>query len=575
MNGVLYFKTLGRVCPGIVSEVNTNLCYDIPFDSLGFPILPLYKLLSSLPGFPEGIRIGFGKLPDYEGLTWAAAGISRNEQLFPKFVLGRFTEILDRGTEKYRVLRAGQIFRCRIEAPEELRSRVDKWLAGISHFGIQNEDVTGKVEMWVCWNEKAVQPVDKPIFHPELRYHRLHYALSLSVPLISFLPNRKNRMAQECVPGALVLESLKERFGSEWDAFACEGAPICANAYPSAGGRRGFPSPKCMVQPKLNKQILYYKLGLDPDQEIEEITVGMSRFITELQPAVQEVFEAEKRTVTVMGENRMALREGQVFRGFVEGTDSQIRRLAELIGDDPCFFLGFGTQEGFGEALLRVECLEPEETPCEHLMKEFDLELVSNGVFFTDEGMNDSSFTSFWQELERDFPVFLNLKVADSFFLTDQVYPVGTDGNLRDGVLRVLSSGSTFRLTSKDGRPVDVSEFDGAFIGDRNEEGYGELRVHPVSPRVIRYVQSVPQDMSSTNPKMSSSQLQHASRFIREVMDEMLRYRIGLVALNDRQQGEMASDAVLEPIFQHMKEKYDEDLDFSVMKQWYLEAADE
>lgn len=570
---VLYFRTLGRVCPELASDVNPSLRYDIPCDTLGFPFLPLYELLSRVPGFPEGVRIGFGRLPDYEGLAWAVTGINRNEQLFPKFVLGRFTELLGQESEKYRVLRAGLTFRCRIEAPEALHSRLDEWLAGITRFGLQNGEVSGEVAISVHWQEKVFPSAEIPLLLPELSYRRLHYALSLTVPLIPCLPEKENRIDQKHVSGALVLDSLKARLGEEWDAFAAEGVPLCANAFPSSKGQRGFPSPRCMVQRKLDKQTLQYMMALGPKEVGNEITEGLNRYLKDTQPVIQETFDPEQCAAAPAGTACTAIREGQVFRGFVEGTDAQIRRLVSLIGENPCFSFGFFTREGYGEAVLQVDQVETDDAPRERLMKEFDLELISNGIFFNDDGLNESSCEAFLQEMERVFPAFSRLKVVDSYLFTGIIYSVGPDGDLRDGVLRVITGGSTFRLATRDGQPMDVSEFDGAFIGDRNEEGFGELRVLPVDSRIIRYARTVPQDDFLTGFQLTSRQLQHASRFIREVMDEILRYRISLLALNDRLHGEKASDEVLEALFQSMREKYDGDLDFQVMKQWYMEAA--
>ena len=580
---VLYITTTGRLCPMPEVSFHPMQQYSVPCDWLGFPILPVYELLSEQFKIPQGVRIGFGRLANYDGLSYAVSGVNNSEQLFPKFVTERFTEVVALKQGHSRVLKEGLTFSCPIYVPSDLRQEFQTRLSAVTRLGIVTDGIGGKVEIRVDWQKNFCKP-HKPIkLQPELRYTRLNYAIRTVMPLCACLPYDSGSKSERYISGELIRDWLKIRLGDGYAAFAEKGAFRCANAYPSCGGSRALPPPACITQRKANRRVMLYKLAKGSEKDNTEISVKLNSFVYDPTAASPKCFGAKQRTIFPFTASyadpcgtetrRGALREGTVYRGFFEGTDEQIRQIAALIADDPECTLGFYTDEGFGEAVILTENADAEEMPVEQLYRSFDLIFVSDAVLYNDHGVSVCDGESILREVERASGLHGQLRIDGKSINTKTVIPVGRDFRLKNAAVRAISAGSILRLESTGGLPVDVSALNGAFIGDLNAEGYGELRVFPASDRTIRYMEEAEADEFETLLRPNATELQNGARFVREIMDEILHYRVSLMALNDAAQDAPVPDEDLEVLFGSMRRKYNEECDIDTMTQWYREAV--
>lgn len=580
---VLIFRTLGRVCLENNSQTSTNLKYDIPCDHLGFPYIPGYELLSRYFNIPSGVEIGFARLEDYDGLATAAIDIGNNKSLFPQLVLNLFTEIIENETGKNRVLRQGLTFVCRISSPLELRQEINKQLEGITHIGAIGTDVSGEIEIYAEWNEdNYTQPTGIKL-NPNVRYKRLNYSLDLMSPLCAYLPYNNGAKSDSKISGYVVYQWLRDRLGDEWRKFVAEGMPKCSNAYICVDGKRCLSSPSCMFQRKNNKNIVEYRLA-NIGEQYNEICKKIIKYIPE--PTANEIqytdveqkiiypCTAEKEDLCGQKRRRTAMRDGQVFKGFFEGTDEQIRRIYSLISSNPIAFLGFYTDEGYGETVINVQNLEIDENKAEQAVRCFDVMLASDAVLFNDAGLNESSRNAFEQTVIGAFGSSYKLNVIDCYMNQGVTFPIDRNYCMSDSVLKIISAGSILRMESADGQPVDISKLNGSFIGYGNEKGYGELKVLPASDTVIRYAQSVRADEFYKSRRLSDRQLLRYAEFIRNVQDETMRHKVYMLALNDIKQNESVSDEDLDMLFQVMKRKYNRDIEIATMKRWYCEAKE-
>ena len=580
---VLYITTTDRVCPHSKIAQNPMLQSGVPCDWLGFPILPVYALLSAQFEIPQGVRIGFGRLDHFDGLSYAAAGVNNSEYLFPKFVTEHFTEVVSLKHGRSRVLKAGLTFSCPIHVPPALRAEFQALLSSVTRLGAAAEEIGGRVEIRADWQKNFYRPQETVRLQPELQYKRLNYAIRTVTPLCACLPYDGGSKTERYISGDLLQCWLKERLGDGYAAFAGSGSFRCANAYPSCRGSRGLPPPSCLAQRKVNRRVLLYKPAKDSEKFNTEITVKMNRFLLDPTAASPVCFDTKQRTVFPVtasdsdpcgtGSRRGAIREGTVFRGFFEGTDAQIRKIASLLADDPEAFFGFYTAEGYGEAVIYAESAEAEEAPVERLFRSFDLMFVSDTVLYNDRGVSVCDSESILKEFERISGLHGQLRIVNISVAAKTIIPIENDFNLKNAAVQAIGAGSMLRLESADTRPADVSSLDGAFIGDRNGKGCGELRIFPACDRALRYMEEAEPDEFETLLRPNAAELQHGARFVREIMDRILQYRVSLMALNDAAQDEPVPDGDLEILFAGMRRKYNEECDIETMKQWYREAV--
>ncbi len=580
---VLIFRTLGRVCLENNSQTSTNLKYDIPCDHLGFPYIPVYELLSRYFKIPSGVEIGFARLEDYDGLAAAAIDIGNNKSLFPQLVLNLFTEIIENETGKNRVLRQGLTFVCRISSPVKFRKNIDKELAEIRHIGAIGTEVSGEVEICAEWNENNYTQPSGIKFNPNVKYKRLNYSLDLMSPLCAYTPYNNGVKSDSKISGYVVYQWLRDRLGDEWREFVAEGFPKCSNAYICVDGKRCLSSPSCMFQRKNNKNIVEYRLA-NIGEQYNEICKKIIKYIpdsmeneiqyTDIEQKIIYPCAAEEEDLCGQKRRRAAIREGQVFKGFFEGTDAQIRRIYSLILSNPIATLGFYTVEGYGEAVINVQNLEIDENKTEQAVRCFDVMLASDAVLFNDAGLNESNRKIFEQAVIGVSGFSCGLNVVDCYMSQGVTFPIDRNYCMSDSVLKIISAGSILRIESADGQPVDISKLNGSFIGYGNEKGYGELRVFPASETEIRCAQSVHADEFYKNRHLSDRQLLRYAEFIRNVQEEMMRQKVYMLALNDIKQNESVSDEDLDMLFQVMKRKYNRGIEIATMKRWYCEAKE-
>lgn len=580
---VLYITTKDRLCPRSDVALNPMLQYGVPCDWLGLPILPVYLLLSAQFEIPQGVRIGLGRLDYFDGLTYAVAGVNNSEQLFPKFVTDHFTEVVQLKQGHSRVLKAGLTFSCPIEVPSELRTELQSRLSAVRSLGVAEAGISGRVELRVDWQKNYYRP-QKPVkLQPELQYKRLRYAIRTVTPLCASLPYESGNKAERYISGELIRNWLKERLGERFADFAGQGVFHCANAYPSCCGSRGLPPLLCIAQRKMNRRVLLYRPAKDSETYDTEITTKLSGFLLDPTAASMKCFGTKMRTVFPVSVSkdepfgveaqRGAIREGTVYRGFFEGTDEQIRLLAALIAENPECFLGFYTKEGYGEAVILAENVEAAEEPGEQLYRTFDLVFASDAIVYSDRGVSVCDCDSILKGLEQRGGLTGRLRITEQVIVSKTVIPLDGDFKLKNASVRAVSAGSMLRLESIDGQPVDVSALNGAFLGDRNGEGFGELQVFPASDRVLRYVEEAEADEVETLLRPNTTELQYGARFVRQIMDEILRYRVSLMALNDAAQESPVPEEDLEVLFLGMRRKYNDECDIETMKQWYREAV--
>lgn len=578
----LHIETKSEVCLPFAPGSDPDFLYDIPRDYFGFPFLPFSALPDSLNPFSELPRLGFGLLMDLDSLVFAVEGVALSHQVFPRFVSDRFTAVRTVRGRLCRVLKAGLKFVCSVDVPDNAFPEINRRLSALTHIGVTDVSVPGEVALSLSQGVSLRTASRLPLSRTEPKYRRLHYSVRLRTPFCSYRPYDRLEKGCDYISGTVMRNWLKERLGERFQSFASEGRLRCANAYLSIEGRRSIPAVLGMARRRYEKSIVEYRLSSNCGTMPVTVTKQLKGNIAD---AISTVFasDAPKMKIAYLGhpeepelsgwgKRRLMLREHQLFRGYFEGSDSQIRAIAELIASDDAVRLGDYTDEGFGECVFRTESFDTDDGKPASYLKEFDVILLSDAIFHSSFGRSDASREAFLSAVENALDAHGKLSCASGSAISRVLYDVDLKTRTQRSRCRAVRSGSALRLRVRGEGAVDISALNGGFIGDRNSEGFGEVLVLPAQDNFCRYVRDAESERIVARRELYNSQVLNAASFASAVASDLMHYGVSLLASNDVKDGGEIDDGILRVVLDGIKSRCDESVSFETMKGWYLEA---
>ncbi|MBR4472439.1 MAG: hypothetical protein IKS55_02270 [Oscillospiraceae bacterium] len=583
---ILRLETLDRVCLGIDRNEHDYLKFNVTCDVLGLPYLPLYRLLRGRIEFPDGLQLGLGRPAYYEGLIAGMRMLNSYESISPQLVLDCFTEICTtaRG-EQYRVLKKGQTFYAAFRLEEEQLPDFCAALAGITTLGYTDDNISGRVSVTVLRNlpEKTAQALPMPELSPDRQYTRLIYQVQTISPLCVFSPFDTNSKCKNYLPGEVLLDFIRDHIGEYFEGEFESGDLRVSNAYPVAQDKRGIPAPAAMVLHKLDKSTLEYRLApVPPGKEYEAISQMGGQFVARPKEKTVLRFEPEEVKIYPLildsnlagsGADRSALAEGQVLQGFINGSDRQIRALVSLFSQHPVFSLGSCSAEGYGEVLFRfLRLQEPVNLPRE-LANEFDVFCLAPVILYDDAGMARYDAESLKQAIEKQLGAEGRLEIIKSFMQSavccrlDRRLPQDTAQTM------CVQMGSSLRLRTRDGKPVNIAVLYHGFIGDRRRKGYGEVMAYHAGDAYMRNCEEVETEAFRLSRPGSVREVQVAAQFIQDVLKTVLRMKVSLLAFSDRGDHPIDPEASME-VLKTMRDRYASSVSDEELLDMYREVAE-
>ena len=583
----LRLETLDRVCLGIGGSNRGHLKYDVPCDVFGLPYLPLYALLRHEAG-PLGngdYSLSLGRPEYYEGLIACMQILRRYEAISPELVLDYFTEICSsaRG-EKCRVLKKGITFYSRLELEEERLDAFRKALQAFTTMGYTDENISGRVSVTVLRSTPAqlAQAFPIPALSPDKRYSRLIYQVQTVSPLCVFSPFDAKSKTKNYLPGEVLMDHIRSQIGDYYEGEFESGTLRVSNAYPVAQDKRGIPAPAAMVLHKLDKTALQYRLAPVPEGwNYIAISQMGGQFVA--RPTEKTVLRFTPEEVKIFPQisdsnlagsdaDRSAMAEGQVLQGFISGSDQQIRALVRMFGERPLFSLGSFTAEGYGEVMFRfLRLLEPVE-PLEQLADEFDVFCVAPVILYDECGMARYDAESLKRAVEDKLGAAGRLEIVAAYMQSGVTYRL--DRRLAEDTAQTMSvqMGSSLRLRTTDGKPVDIAPLSHGFLGDRRRVGYGEVIAYPAGSDYIRNCEQVEPETFRLSIPGTVSELQAGAQFIQEMLKTVLRVRVTMLALSDQKDHPIDAGACLE-VLKTMRDRYASSVSDEELLQMYREVA--
>lgn len=573
----LIIKTIGEVTFSSNMKLEEGYRYDIPFDNLMLPYLPIAEMLRKEGIAGDGVKVGFAHPEGYRGYIFFAREMLGNRSDFAGFIKRYFTNVHVQKEDgsRIRTIKAGMTFRAFLRIPKERRSEAKKLLTGRKKIGITTEDITGEVELSLVENSSVSEK--QPELSPRANYVSLDYSAMLLTPTCFEAPFSDGDRTYPYVPGTDVLEIVRTNLSG---VSAEELASLrCTNAYIGESNRRLLPVPACVSVVKLDKSKMRYRLAPGRDPNIVEQDVQLTEcYSDDFQGNLLTYTTPEtEHIVSAGGEMYDALTSGQVFGGRIYGNDAVIRKLVSALSDKPFRFIGTLSEEGYGEVYLNITKVSEEEIPAEVPARSFDICCVSDVYLLGDDGMPACRAEDLLEEIEYILGCPGKLELEGRYINICKDFTRNPNWGEDCAVTRCLAKGSVIRVKTSDGEPVDIFPLLHCFVGERTNEGYGELMAYPARGQYYRLAESHSPSLYEINYPLTSKEVNTGATFARSVSRSVLQSRIKALAFADREEwkrGVPLEKLIPKDLLILLKEQFAPSLPEEKPVMWYKEALE-
>ena len=529
----LIITTIGEVAFSNTMKLSEGYRYDVPFDNLMLPYMPIAGILRNKGLIDGNTQIGFAHPEGYRGYVYFARELLKNRNAFGSYIKKYFTIVhLEKADgSRIRSLRSGMTFRAAVHVPESKTEELKNKLSGRIRIGITTEEISGEVEL--RFSENDTTKTNETIFPFMGDYVSLDYSAMLLTPACFDAPFSDKDRTYPYIPGpeikSIVRSLLSDGTEKEWDNI------ICTNAYIGFDNRRLLPVPACISVVKLDKSKMRYRLskGRDP-KLLEQDTELTDCFASDFQGNLLTYTAPEtEHILSENGEMYDALTSGQVFYGRIYGKHDMIQKLASGISLKPLLFAGTLSKEGYGEIYLNITGVNESEVPVEFPVKAFDFVCISDVLLLGDDGMPSCKAEDLLKEIESVLNCPGKLMTEGQYINISKDYSVNRNWNLDNPVVRCIAKGSVIRVKTKDDEPVDIFPLRNCFLGERTKDGYGEVMAYPAVDRYYRLAESVSPPLYEITYPLSREEEMLGKAFKESVSLAVLRNRIKALAFAD------------------------------------------
>lgn len=425
--------------------------------------------------------------------------------------------IADRNTlRSIRVIKKGLVFfapvefRCSDEKKHEYEDQMVKICKAVRHMGLNRTRGTGSVKVSFEMDIPEIFKDRKPEFitaecQEGISYSRLDYMLYLHSAVLCKSAAGGQTVCCPYIEGAKILGMIAEAYktegkgNEEFAELTKDQSLICSNAYISDGKKRFEPADASLFVVKDDPRQGRCKavdMGELKDDEIEKLSPLGDKFICyNRQQAEEKKVDMEIRyhhsrpadksighVVSSDSDNQMyqieSISAGQTFTGYILGSSDQIRKICELFEKRNHYRIGYNRSAEYGEVSIHVAGLsENNEIEEGDSVDRFLLRLNSPAILRRENGMVSPDEEMILGQLKRklDLP---DLTIEKRFLRFTEIGGYNVTWNARKPSVPVFDKGTAFVMRSP--VPVCLEKINRIWIGERNMEGYGEIRAEKI-----------------------------------------------------------------------------------------------
>lgn len=540
MNYRLEIELLSDMCPSSGEGYHRAVDVEVEHDRYGFPYLSAKRLKGCLreaalllnewgenipiqgifgdPGADGGnLVISNARLKDYESYVKTVVSRAREELVHPQNVLDAFTYIrrqtaMEEGVAKkntlraIRVLKRGLFFEASVSLKDGYEDALLKVCKAFRNMGFQRTRGLGEIKVSLI--QEKVEGKDpegyekinrKPMQKEEL--YQLDYRIRLLEPMICKSVDRGQEMTQDFIEGSKMLGILAGWMGSEkYQRMMKAGRLYCSNLYLANGKERLQPAWASLRIPKdgEDQEIRDLTSGWEPKERMRRLT---GRYVQRDGDALRhaEVKEqicyhhsrpSDKSRGRAAGEGEgefyqlSSICEGQEFSGYLRGNGEQMEEIRRALKGKGEIRLGYGRNTEYGKVCLKLDGLNPWRDVGQTIGdKGFRVRLLSPLLMYNEQGMFSTRAEDLAKLLSKRFGG--SVKVVKEQTYLDYVTVGGwqTSWKMPKPTVYGLDKGTVILLQGE--KPWEKKlPAEPIFVGERTAEGYGELVLEPVPPKM-------------------------------------------------------------------------------------------
>lgn len=512
------------------SSIDTDICYD----NYGFPFIPAKRIKGCLRESAQeladwGMEISedklFGKAGDAVNAGAVRLGNAYPENIaemrdeitkadghiiyHPQNVLRQFSYLrtqtaidADNGVadphslRTMRVAKKGMVFEAELDAPAELMEDITACCKATRHMGIARTRGLGEVKITV--SEVSGQ-IEKATCAPLVSGAvRLDYRLHLKEPVICKSVAGGESVSLDFIEGGKVLGliagCLRESHRNYLE-FMQKGRLICSNAYIAKGGKRANVIPAAYFKIKNNNEQFIDKLNNEwisaykADEQINRIKTGFMLENTEgmetlevirqeryhhSRPENKGIGRADDKTGTSKFYQISSIQEGQDFCGYITGSEEQMAVIYEILSSKDEIRIGYGRSSEYGLASFEItETSDMKRTETE--TRHFAAILESDTICYGDNAYASIDYRDLEAEIKACLGVSEGIELKGRYMNYTQTGGYNTTWNMRKPTLPAFGAGTTIEFETEAPVRIPSSECH-VPVGERNAEGYGEIR---------------------------------------------------------------------------------------------------
>ena len=427
--------------------------------------------------------------------------------------------IADRNTlRSIRVIKKGLVFfapvkfRCDEEKKREYAGQMVKICKVVRHMGLNRTRGMGSVKVSFETDMPELFKDRKPEFitaecQDGISYSRLDYMLYLHSAVLCKSAAGGQTVCCPYIEGAKILGMIAEAYKTESqgnEKFAKDTKDqslICSNAYISDGEKRFEPADASLFVVKDDSRQGRCKavdMGELKDDEIEKLSPLGDKFICyNGQQAEEKKIDMEIRyhhsrpadksighVVSSDSDNQMyqieSISAGQTFAGYILGSSDQIREICRLFKKRNHYRIGYNRSAEYGEVSIHVVGLsEKNKTEEGDSVDRFLLRLNSPAILRRENGMVSPDEEKILDQLKKKLGMpELVLTIEKRFLKFTEIGGYNVTWNARKPSVPVFDKGTAFIMKSS--VPICLDKINRIWIGERNMEGYGEVRAEKI-----------------------------------------------------------------------------------------------
>lgn len=514
------------------SSINTDVCQD----EFGLPYIPAKRIKGCLrecaqeladwgddvspaklfggKGDKENagkVRIADAYLRNYAELVKEIQGGNR-VIYHPQNVLKNYTYIRtqtsidkDNGTAKENSLRTMRVINKGLIFESELLLYDEKLYEGLLKCSMLLRNIglartRGLGEIKVSLEEISVKSdIEKKDYNGE---GTIKYSIKLLEPMICKSINGGESNSYDYIEGSKVIGLLARQLNDNNKLLSIldDNQLVFSNAYIEKKGNRMVEVPAYYYTIKNNKSNYINRLVYDDaknesekrqingfkhcyvsinNEKMEKTSVDMEERYHHSRPVDKSIGRATDDPDSKFYQIS-SINKGQTFSGFISGSPENIKTIYDIMADISVCYMGYGSSSEYGKCEFSV-CPTPDEHIEKKSGREFVVSLVSPAIVYNEHAMYSTDHIDFLKEvllaggLKEEDICKLDMDKTKRFMKYTNLGGYNVTWNARKPVISAFDKGTGVKLVFSEN--VEMKTGKRIFIGERNQEGYGECSI--------------------------------------------------------------------------------------------------